>query len=141
MGIDVFKRLRERREKREQLLREERQAERAHQQQLLQHFLQSLETIQESATSQREADSKALMEVAKGMMAQASAFAEWIKCFQTSSQPTTSVVREEDEYAAEQMRLVESGFPADIAALPEEFRLAWALRNDPNLLGLNADQA
>ncbi len=113
----------------------EKQAEREHQQTLLKTFLTSLETIQETSAREASDNSKALIEVAKAMTQQAAGFAEWMKCFQTTSSPTTSVVTEEDEYKAEQMKAMEAGMPADIAALPEEFRLAWALRNDPNLIG------
>ncbi len=111
-----------------------REAERDHQAALLKLFLTSLETIQEASAKESTQNSAALIEVAKSVAAQAQSFSEWMKCFQTSSAPTTSVVRDEDEYREEQMRNIQAGIPADIASLPEEFRLAWALRNDPNLL-------
>jgi hypothetical protein len=113
--------------------REERHRERLHQEVMLDKVLASLESIHEAAYKQNSADSQALIAVAKGMTAQATAFGDWIKCFQTAQVPTTSNVREEDEYLAEQERLVALGLPADLAVLPEEYRLAYVLNHDPNL--------
>lgn len=118
-------------------LRLERQAERDHQALLLKTFLSSLETIQEASAKESSVNAGALVEVAKGITAQAESFGNWIKLFNTTSVPTTSVVRESDEYQAEQLANLQNGLPADIAALPEEFQLAYALRNDPNLGSLN----
>lgn len=116
--------------------RVEREAERTHQALLLKTFLASLESIQEASAKESTSNAGALIEIAKGITAQAESFGQWIKLFNTTSAPTTSTVTEEDEYQAEQLANVKAGLPADIAALPEEFRLAWALHNDPNL-GLN----
>lgn len=117
---------------REWRLKEE---ERKHQLALLQSFLTSLETIQATSAKEATSNSAALVEVAKAMTQQASGFAEWMKLFQVSSPPTSTYVRDEDEYQREQQDALEAGMPSDIAALPEEFRLAWALRNDANLIG------
>lgn len=97
-------------------------------------FLSSLETMQLSGAEQATSDSKALIEVAKGMTAQAESFSQWLKLFQTTSAPTSSVVREEDEYAAQERRKFESNLPADLTVLPEEFQLQWVLAHDPNRL-------
>lgn len=113
-------------------LSEERRLEREHQALLLKTFLTSLETIQETTQKESSENAKAMIEIAKAISAQAMGFGEWMKCFQSNGNPTTSVVREADEYREEQERLVAAGFPADIAALPEEFRLAWVLKHDPN---------
>lgn len=128
---------RQRKRQAEDTLWFERNAEREHQRKLLSLFLTSLETMQDAQTEQRTADSQALIAVAKGMTAQAESFNSWLTSFQTSEKPTTSIIRESDEYAEEQERLLSAGFPADIAALPEEFRMAYALRNDPMLMGMN----
>lgn len=120
-----------------QAARDERDRERAHQATLLNSFLASLETIQASATEKATEDTHALVEVAKGMTAQATAFSEWIKLFQTSTAPISSVITEEDEYRAEQQRKAELGYPVDLEDLPPEFQLAYALKRDPNLLGQN----
>lgn len=115
----------------------EKEAERSHQQALLKTFLTSLETIQETSAKESSANAQALMKVAESVAAQAQSFAEWMKCFQTTTAPTSSVVTEDDEYRSEQLALVKQGLPADVDALPEEFRLAWVLKNDPNWLGQN----
>lgn len=113
---------------------EERKLERDHQALLLKTFLTSLETIQETSAKESTTNAAALIKIAEAVAAQANGFGEWMKCFQVGAPNTSTVVRDEDEYRDEQLRLIEAGFPADIAALPEEFKLAWALKNDPNLL-------
>lgn len=114
------------------------EADRAHQQTLVTAFLQSLQTIQETSQKESSQNAQALVAVAQAMTAQAAGFGEWMKLFQVGSPPTTSVVREADEYILEQQRKLEAGDPdVDIATLAPEFKLAWALQNgyDPNLLG------
>lgn len=118
-------------------LRQDRKEERDHQALLLKTFLNSLETIQEASAKESTSNSDALIAVAKSVAAQAQSFGEWMKCFQAAVPPTSSVVRDEDEYAEEQARNLEKGLPADMEALPPEMRLAWALKNDPNWLGQN----
>lgn len=120
-----------------ELLRSEREAERSHQAILLKTFLSSLEAIQEASAKESTANAGALIEVAKSITAQAQSFGQWITLFNTTSPPTSSTITEEDEYRAEQLANHQKGLPADIAALPEEFQLAWTLHNDPNFLGQN----
>ncbi len=110
------------------------EAEREHQQALLKTFLKSLETIQETSTKESAANAQALVAVAQGLIAQATAFGEWMKLFQVSGAPTTSVITELDEYRAEQIKAFEAGLPAEIAALPEEYRQQWVLMHsaDPD---------
>lgn len=124
-----------RKQEAEEKLAVERKLERDHQALLLKTFLTSLETIQETSARESSDNSKALIEVAKAVSEQAKGFGEWMKCFQATTPPTTSIVREEDEYREEQERALAAGLPADIAALPEEFRQAWVLQHDPNLFG------
>lgn len=124
--FDYFRKRRER-------LAEERRLERAHQLELLNTFLHSLESIQEASARESAKNAEGLIAVATSMAKQAEGFAEWMKCFQVSTPPTTSIVRDEDEYIEEQKSLLGKGLPADIAALPEEFQLAYALQHDPNL--------
>lgn len=112
---------------------QERQAERLHQQELLKTFLRSLELIQETAAKESGENAKALIEVAKSVTAQAESFGEWLKCFQPTSAPTTSVVRDEDEYVEEQLERMNQGLSADVSVLPPELQLAYALHHDPTL--------
>lgn len=113
-----FKHLRERRAARERLDRE-------HQLALVTQLVHGLEVIAESSTRQAEENTKALSDIAKGVIAQAESFNSWIKSFQITSAPDTSVVRDEDELASEHQRFAESlGLPA----LPSEFALAHELQ-------------
>lgn len=112
------------------------EAEREHQKDLATIFLKSLETIQATSAQESKANAEALIAVAKGMTAQAASFGEWMKCFQTTSAPTSTIIREEDEYRMEQERLEAQGLglPDEMMDLPAEMRLAWALKHDRNLL-------
>lgn len=129
--MNWFARHRLRKQEAEDKLAAERKLERDHQALLLKTFLTSLETIQETSSRESSDNSKALIEVAKAVSEQAKGFGEWMKCFQATTPPTTSNVREEDEVEEEKQRALAAGMPAEIAALPEEFRLAWVLQNDP----------
>lgn len=127
-----IKHFRERQAERERLARDERQAERAHQQKLLEAVLTTVTSIQETSSSESAKTSEGLIAVATSMAKQAEGFAEWIKLFRASEPPTTSIVRDEDELGDE---LEAAGMPRELAKLPQEFQLAWALKNDPNLPG------
>jgi len=65
-------------------------------------------------------------------------FASWMKSFQTTDAPTSSVVREEDELAAEQARLFEELGIEPGSAIPEEFKLALQLQKGISDLGASA---
>jgi hypothetical protein len=78
-----------------------------------------------------------LKELAKAIAAsKPQGFSNWIELFKVSSPTTTSVVRDEDEILRDQMKLLDAGMPAELADLPEELRLAWALKNDPNFMDI-----
>lgn len=115
----------------------EKQRERDHQVALLNGFLSTLETIQSAQAEKSSKDTDALIAVAQGMTAQAQSFSKWLELFQQTSAPTSTVITEEDEYRLEQQKKAELGYPVDIDDLPAEFQLAYALKRDPNLLGLN----
>lgn len=111
--------------------REEREAERAHQLRLAQTLVSGLESLMEAQTSANAETTKAVLALAEASAKNSEAFASWIKSFQTQDPPTTSVVREEDEYAAELRRFAEeNNLPPEelIGNLPEEFRMAYELR-------------
>lgn len=105
-------------------------AQRAHELALIEAQTRQLEVVMEQGATQARESASALIEIAKSNSAQAAAFTTWIQSFQITSAPTTSVVREEDEVAAEIARQYGSEIdPAGIPSeLPEELRLAFALR-------------
>lgn len=112
-------------------------AERAHQLAMLDRVTSMVESLVDSQAKQAAEQSAALIEIAKANQAQATSFSDWMKSFQTVDAPTTSVVREEDELAAEQSRLLEEfGLQPD-ETIPEEFKLA--LRLQKGILDFGAD--
>lgn len=111
-------------------------AERDHQLALAQTFMEGLTEMQEAQRASQQISVDGLMEIAKAISAQAASFGQWIALFQTSGPTSSSVVRDEDEILRDQMKLLEAGMPAELADLPEELRLAWALKNDPNWMDI-----
>lgn len=122
-------------ERAEQALEKSR-FEQAHQLTLAKTFMDGLTAMQEAQRDAQQTSVDGLMEIAKAISAQAESFGKWIALFQTSGPATSSVVRDEDELLKEQMALLEAGMPAELAELPEELRLAWALKNDPNWMDI-----
>jgi G:T/U-mismatch repair DNA glycosylase len=103
--------------------------ERQHQLAMLESIGRTLESVVDSQTALVKQTSDALIEIAKSNAAQAAAFSDWLKSFQTTSAPTATTVTEEDEYMAEQAKLLEAmGISPQGADVPEEFKLALALR-------------
>jgi hypothetical protein len=129
-----IKHFRERQTERDRLAREERHAERTHQQKLLEAIVGAMTSMQETASTESAKTAEGLVAIAGSMAKQAEGFAEWIKLFRAQDAPTTSIIRDEDELADE---LEAAGMPRELAQLPQEFQLAWALRKDPNLPGAN----
>lgn len=97
--------------------------DREHQLAILAQVTRALELFTDSQTKQLEESTKGLMAIALANSAQAEAFSTWIKSFQISSPPTSSVVRDEDELADEDARHTNQ-----LDSLPEEFRLALDLQ-------------
>lgn len=108
----------------------EREREREHQRSLLEGFQRTLELALDASARQNRDNADALMELAKASAAQAEGFTTWLKSFQMVEAPTSSVVREEDEYAAEQARVAAKiGIPIEaLEDLPPEFQLAHELQ-------------
>lgn len=127
--LRFLKHRRERLAEQARLAAEERAAERAHQLAIAEAVIRGLETVSESSARQNAETAAALIEIAKSNQAQAEGFTTWLKSFQIAEPPTSSVVREEDEFSAEQARLAEQlGLPAAAGEhLPEEFRIAFEL--------------
>lgn len=135
--FSFIKRRRERREAAEQRAIEAAAAERAHQLAMLDRVTSMVESLVDSQAKQAAEQSAALIEIAKANQAQATSFSDWMKSFQTVDAPTTSVVREEDELAAEQSRLLQEFGLEPNEVIPEEFKLA--LRLQKGILDLGAD--
>jgi len=112
--------------------------ERAHQLAMLDRVTTMVENLSDSQTKQAAEQGAALVAVAKALAAQADVFASWMKSFQTTDAPTSSVVREEDELAAEQARLFEELGIEPGSAIPEEFKLALQLQKGISDLGASA---
>lgn len=103
--------------------------ERQHQLAMLESIGKTLESLADANSSLVKQTTDALIAIAHANQAQAGAFSEWLKSFQTTSAPTSTTVSEEDEYAAEQAKLLESmGISLDGSDVPEEFKLALSLR-------------
>lgn len=134
--FEIFQFLRRRRER----LLAERAAEREHQLAMLDKALQMFETLTEGQTRQAQEQAAALIEIAKANAAQAETFATWLKAFQAAEPPTSSVVREEDEFAAEQQRMFEQLGIIPSSGIPEEFKLALRLQQGITDLGASAPQ-
>lgn len=115
---------------------EKSKVEQAHQLKLAQAFMSGLQAMQEAQKESQVASTEGLKEIAQAIAAQAESFGKWIQLFQVSGPATTSVVRDEDEVLKEQMKLLDAGMPAELVDLPEELRLAWALKNDPNFMDI-----
>lgn len=92
--------------------------------------------MQEAQRDQQQASVDGLTEVAKAIAKQAESFGSWIALFQTTGPATSSVVRDEDEILRDQLKMLDAGMPPELAELPEELRLAWALKNDPNFMDI-----
>lgn len=120
--IDAFRFISRARERRAASLREERE----HQLALYGQLARSLEIITEGSAKQAEENTKAITELARSSAAQAAAFSTWIASFQATTPPESTVVRDEDELAAEEARLADS--------LPEEFRLAFSLHGTADFM-------
>lgn len=125
-----IKHARERSEAARSAAHAEREAERSHQLAMLESLVKMVESLGDSHVAQAREQGIALTELAKSSQATAGAFTEWLKSFQMVGDPTTTVVREEDEFNEEQLRLAEAyGVSREVAAdLPEEFHLAMKLR-------------
>lgn len=120
--VDVFRVIRRYRER--QL--ETRRLEREHQLALVGQIVRSIEVITEGSAKQAEENTKAISALASASASQAAAFSTWLGSFTTSASPTSSVVRDADEIAAEDARLA--------ADLPEEFRLAFSLHGNDDFI-------
>lgn len=109
----------------------ERAAGRAHQLAMIDGIKSTLETLVEAQAEQTHSMVEGLMALAKANEANAQGFTAWLNQFRVTDTPTTSVVRDEDEYDAEQRRVAERlGVPPDaLDDIPEEFRLALSLKN------------
>lgn len=102
------------------LLRMERAREREHQ-------LEMMEAVFTRIESSNATTMAALTEMAKGTQEQAKGFTQWLEMFRGSMEaPTSSTVRDSDEWLEEQQRLKAQGFPVD---LPVEFQLASILHS------------
>lgn len=119
------KRYRLRQAQARELERQERAAEREHQ-------FTMLETIFSKMVEMQKVNNEGLLALAGAQQAQADVLATWLKGFQISdpSPQPPQTVREEDEWVAEQRRLMVAGdpdaFPVD---LPPEFQLAFAIEH------------
>lgn len=122
----------ERRLQREQELAALRE-EREHQLNMIRAAVSAVEALAEGQARAAETQSAALIKLAEASHAQANSFSEWLKSFQISSAPESSVVSEADEWRAEQdalrkqLGLDPTDDPEDV---PEEFRLALELQRD-----------
>jgi hypothetical protein len=132
--FEIFQFLRRRRE----CIDAQRAAERQHQLAMFDKALQMFETLTEGQTKQAAEQAAALIEIAKANAAQAETFATWLKSFQTAEAPTSSVVREDDEFAAEQQRMFEQLGISPDSELPAEFKLALRLQQGITDLGASA---
>lgn len=121
--IEPFRFFKHRRERKAH----ERALEREHQLAMLQSVTGMIEALVDGQAKQASETAAALVEIAKSNQAQAEGFTTWLKSFQVTEPPTTSVVREEDEFNEEQKRFLETigVAPGDV---PEEFRLAFDLQ-------------
>lgn len=110
----------------------ERALERQHQLAVITQITATLETLLDAQAKQNADTSTAVLALAASAGKNADAFGAWLQSFTASAAPTSSVVSEEDEYTAEQLRMAEKfGIsPASLEDLPEEFALAFALRKD-----------
>lgn len=124
--VELFrflKRYRERKDAQRQFELEALREEREHQ-------LKMLETIFSRMVDLSASNNAGILELAKAQQAQADVLATWLKGFHISDPTPTapSVVRDEDEWTAEQRRKLLNGdpdaFPVD---LPPEFQLAFAI--------------
>lgn len=95
----------------------------------------ALEVLIEGQVRQTEESTKALLAIAAASSSQADAFGSWIKSFQVTEAPTSSVVRDEDEIKLELARYAEH-FGEDI---PEEFRLAHQLHREEFITSVRND--
>lgn len=93
-----------------------------------------IESLSEGQSKQITDVTSALVEIARSNQAQAEGFTTWLKSFQITEAPTSTVVREEDELREEQERVL-SEFGLDGAAVPEEFKLAFQLQKGISDLG------
>jgi hypothetical protein len=118
----VIKRYRERQEARFVREAEERAAERAHQRALL-------ETIFTKLVESQKVTSESVMALADAQRSQANVMQTWLDGFKISD-PTPvkpQVVRPEEEWVKEQLRLNEIGLADAALQLPPEFQLAFEL--------------
>lgn len=108
----------------------EREAERAHQRAMLDGLKDTLVALVTAQTNQNRDNVEAMMETSRALGAQAESFQSWLKMFQPVEAPTTSVIRDEDEYNQEQARVAArlGVEPEDLDDMPEEFKLALQLR-------------
>lgn len=111
-------------------------AERAHQLTLAQVFMDGLSSMQEASRDESKANADALIALAQSQAKHAESFSDWLKLFQSAPAPSSSTVRPEDELWLEQQKLMDAGMPVELAELPEELKLAWALQNDPNFMDI-----
>lgn len=113
----VFKHYRERQAQHDHMLHMERERERRHQLELMETIFTKMEETQRHTL-------EGFSEIAKGNIEMARAFSNWIELFKATSAPTSSVIRDDDEWLAEQAKLKAEGFPID---MPAEFQLAAVL--------------
>lgn len=108
----------------------ERALAREHQLALVREIVKGVEALTDGQVEQAREQARALIEVARANSAQAEAFGNWLKSFTVAAAPTSSVVSEDDEWAAEQAKLASQyGLTPDMADhLPEEFKLAHQLQ-------------
>lgn len=112
----------------------ERQLEMAHQLSVVDRLAGMIESLSEGQSKQITEVTAALVEIARSNQAQAEGFTTWLKSFQLTESPTSSVIREEDELREEQARLLDD-FGLGGESIPEEFRLALQLQKGISSLG------
>jgi hypothetical protein len=110
----------------------EREEERSHQLAMVEAIKDTFVVLLDAQSRQNRDNAEALMEIAKASAAQAEGFSTWINSFAPTDSPTSSHVREEDEYAAEQARVASAlGIDASMLEhIPEEFLLAHQLHTN-----------
>ena len=123
--IELFrfiKRYRQRADARLALEAQERAEERAHQRAML-------ETIFTKMVDAQRASNEGILTLADAQRAQASVMQTWLDGFRISDPTPTpaSVVRPEEEWVREQLRLDELGLADASLNLPPEFSLAFQL--------------
>jgi hypothetical protein len=129
-----IKHYRERTEARLALEAQERAAERAHQRALLETIFTKLVESQRTTTD-------GILALADAQRAQAGVMQTWLDGFRLNDPTPTpaTVVRPEDEWVKEQLRLDELGLADASLNLPPEFRLAFELAHQEDPSGFDRE--